>query len=364
MFAPPIKAPKAKTALPSIPTRAPQPPQHKFGSPAAGLSNQATLTYEARSAESLAGRKSDELHTPAEPSRVAFGAVPNIVDAALRSPGQPLDTQTRAYFEPRFRHDFSGVQVHTDATAARSAQALGAKAYTVDQHVVFGTSKPPATSTPGQMLLAHELAHVVQQSRGGPAPELNSSAPHERDAHAAATRVAFGLSTVKVACSTGIGIARENGEHEGWPEWARRDYELALHFEDLVENCHLRGLKAVYLLDQWRPMIKALVSLGENAGPPGSTEELFDRGAETFAKKYHLEKQLSRAALRGDVERRERFGRQKSLHEEFGGVVRNGLPGPGSMTLEETPGQHEAFEQARSECARIRLCGKARRSGG
>src|SRR5262245_44078336 len=58
------------------------------------------------------------------------GGVPPIVHEVLRSPGQPLDAQTRAFMEPRFGHDFSGVRVHTDARAAESAQAVNSLAYT------------------------------------------------------------------------------------------------------------------------------------------------------------------------------------------------------------------------------------------
>ncbi len=83
----------------------------------------------------------------------------------LRSPGQPLDAQTRAFMEPRFRHDFSGVRIHTDAKAAESARAVNALAYTVGHDVVFGTGRYVAGSFDGRRILAHELAHVVQQAK-------------------------------------------------------------------------------------------------------------------------------------------------------------------------------------------------------
>src|SRR5574337_1371923 len=59
------------------------------------------------------------------------GGVPPIVHEVLRSPGQPLDPATRAFFEPRFSHGFSQVRVHTDARAAESVRAVNALAYTV-----------------------------------------------------------------------------------------------------------------------------------------------------------------------------------------------------------------------------------------
>jgi hypothetical protein len=50
--------------------------------------------------------------------------VPPIVHEVLRSPGQPLDTATRAFMEPRFAHDFGHVRVHTETLATQSAQAV------------------------------------------------------------------------------------------------------------------------------------------------------------------------------------------------------------------------------------------------
>jgi len=88
---------------------------------------------------------------------------PASVHEALRSPGQPLDAATRAYFEPRFGHDFSNVRVHTDDRAAESARDVSAVAYTVGRHVVFGRGLYPPSSLYGRRLLAHELAHVAQQ---------------------------------------------------------------------------------------------------------------------------------------------------------------------------------------------------------
>ncbi len=78
--------------------------------------------------------------------------------------GQPLDGSARAFFEPRFGHDFSDVRVHTSGQAARSAESIQALAYTATgNHIVFGASQYQPSTERGQRLLAHELAHVVQQ---------------------------------------------------------------------------------------------------------------------------------------------------------------------------------------------------------
>lgn len=85
--------------------------------------------------------------------------VPPIVHEVLQSPGQPLDIDTRKFFEPRFGYDFSAVRVHNDAKADESARNVNALAYTVGQDVVFG-----AGSVTDRKLLAHELAHTIQQN--------------------------------------------------------------------------------------------------------------------------------------------------------------------------------------------------------
>jgi hypothetical protein len=95
------------------------------------------------------------------PSRSA--TAPPVVNQVLNSPGRALDASTRSFMEPRFGRDFSGVRVHTDSRAAESARAVDAHAYTVGQHIVFDRGKYDPESRGGRQLLAHELAHTVQQ---------------------------------------------------------------------------------------------------------------------------------------------------------------------------------------------------------
>ncbi len=154
-------------------------------------------------------------------ANVHDNAVPPIVNEVLRSPGQPLDTDTRTFFEPRLGHDFSTipthtvglspapasltaghpadqfevnadavaekvtgmppaspeagydlghVRIHTDERAAESARAVNALAYTVGSQIVFDTGQFAPETNAGRHLLAHELTHVLQQdlfARGG-----------------------------------------------------------------------------------------------------------------------------------------------------------------------------------------------------
>jgi hypothetical protein len=81
----------------------------------------------------------------------------------LGSPGTALPSGVRADFERGFGHDFSHVRVHDDSGAARSAADVDALAYTVGSHVVFGAGQFSPGSPGGRHLIAHELAHVVQQ---------------------------------------------------------------------------------------------------------------------------------------------------------------------------------------------------------
>ncbi len=167
-----------------------------------------------------------ECRAKRELQRQAAGAgpavAPPIVHQVLNSPGEPLDAATRAFLEPRFGHDFaslpirspassepelvigipgdrleqqaehvadsalnesnpslgspldlSRVRLHTDARAAESAQAVQANAYTVGSQIVFGSGQYDPGSAGGRRLLAHELAHVAQQTTdAAPAPAL------------------------------------------------------------------------------------------------------------------------------------------------------------------------------------------------
>lgn len=89
--------------------------------------------------------------------------VPPIVRSVLNSGGQPLNPIIREYMESRFSHDFSNVRIHTDDKAAKSADEVNAVAYTVGRNIVFGDSSYSPYSIAGKRVLAHELAHVVQQ---------------------------------------------------------------------------------------------------------------------------------------------------------------------------------------------------------
>jgi hypothetical protein len=113
------------------------------------------------------------LHAPA--------AADGLARRVVESPGEPLDPAARASLERSLGHDFSAVRVHADAAAAESASILHASAFAHGSHVVFGAGRYAPHTESGRRLLAHELAHVVQQANGSP----GSAAAREREAEAA-----------------------------------------------------------------------------------------------------------------------------------------------------------------------------------
>lgn len=143
--------------------------------------------------------------------RAASAAAPAAVREGTRSSGQALDPETLATMEAGFGHDFSRVRVHADEAGDRSARALGARAYTVGEDVVFAKGAYDPRGAAGRERIAHELAHVVQQSgAGAPARTLSArSDASERAAGDAAARVAAG-GTAAVATGTAEAlVARE-----------------------------------------------------------------------------------------------------------------------------------------------------------
>lgn len=89
---------------------------------------------------------------------------PASVERVLAESGRPLAREVGHDMEQRFDYDFSRVRVHADSLADRSAQDVNANAYTAGSHVVFAAGRYSPETDSGRRLLAHELAHVVQQS--------------------------------------------------------------------------------------------------------------------------------------------------------------------------------------------------------
>lgn len=154
------------------------------------------------------GAKDDDdvlRRTAVQPAPTRSG-VPAVVHEVLGSPGSPLSASNRAFFESRFDHDFGAVRLHSDARAAESARAVGARAYTVGTDVVLGDGTRQDGGQ-GNMVLAHELAHVVQQ-RGGTAAHGRltvgaTDSPAEREADAAASHSQTDTAAIRILAQPG-----------------------------------------------------------------------------------------------------------------------------------------------------------------
>ncbi len=150
-------------------------------------------------------------------SAAAPSLAPPLVHDVIRLPGRPLDAGSRAYMEPRFGHSFADVRIHADGRAAESAAAVHAQAYTVGRDVVFGAGMYDPATVEGRRLLAHELAHVVQQQPAGaaalqPALEIGpADAPEEREADAAAREIAGPARGSRSAPARGAARLRRQG---------------------------------------------------------------------------------------------------------------------------------------------------------
>lgn len=167
--------------------------------------------------------------------REVMSEAPLIVHEVLRSPGQALDSATRAVMEPSFGHDFSQVRVHTDAKAAESASAVNALAYTVGRDIAFGRSQYVPQTNEGRKLLAHELTHVVQQSAStaNRSSSLVLDPPHS-DAEREATAFAHVVSRPAVGAHVplpGVGARVQRqprpGAADASPEKPKLNYMLA-----------------------------------------------------------------------------------------------------------------------------------------
>jgi len=147
---------------------------------------------------------------PVGSSGLGQTAAPPIVHEVLRSSGQPLDAVTRAFMEPRFGHDFSRVRIHSDEQAAQSAQAVQARAYTVGSDIVFGSGQFAPNAQAGQRLLAHELAHAVQQDRGASSASPSEGGVLEQAAtESAATASSTGSAPIRVGGASVPGRTRQ-----------------------------------------------------------------------------------------------------------------------------------------------------------
>lgn len=206
----------------------------------------------------------------------SVGEAPEIVYDVLGSSGEPLSQRSRAYFEPRFGHDFSEVRVHSDREAAESARKINAAAYTSGQRIVFGEGRYSPETGDGMKLLAHELAHVVQQ-HGRPSPIIarqhagfweKASVVWHVGALAGYRGQKIGEEALKAAQETGL-QGLHNGPGDAWrhcywncrmtQEIGRDDASfIAENHEEQADNNPV----AEHMMDSWNNQV------GQDCGDP------------------------------------------------------------------------------------------------
>ena len=108
-----------------------------------------------------------EIHHLPSDSRGSFKADPAFEKRlSTIDEGRPLSASTRAFMEPRFGADFTGVRLHTGSESARLNRAINARAFTHGPDIFLAAGENDVESTAGKELLAHELTHTIQQASG------------------------------------------------------------------------------------------------------------------------------------------------------------------------------------------------------
>jgi len=176
-------------------------------------------------------KEKEEAPVQREPVSTAEAPVADTgsVDGAVRGGGRPLDAATRRSMEARFGYDFSSVRIHDDAAASSAAADVSATAFTVGEDIVLGGGYDPTTPR-GRHLIAHELAHVVQQRGAG-----QSEGEH--------------LHRRSIFESIGILLGLEEGN------WT--DQELRAYLDTLTSSGHIDGSydadnKARAIVRKWK----------------------------------------------------------------------------------------------------------------
>ncbi len=133
------------------------------------------------------------------------------VEAASSSSGSPLPETIMRKFEGSLGADLSSVRVHTGEVSVAANDAVGARAYTTGQDIHFGTGQYNPTSGAGEHLLAHEVAHTVQQAGGVQRMQfkLAVSMPDDHLEHEADRAADAMIAGAPAQVSSGAGVARK-----------------------------------------------------------------------------------------------------------------------------------------------------------
>jgi Domain of unknown function (DUF4157) len=140
---------------------------------------------------------------------------------AARDSGRPLAAATRARLEPLLGADLASVRVHEGERAEAAARAVGASGFALGEHVVV------AAGERDEALLAHELAHVVQQRQPG------GGGDGEPGAREAAARVTGGRTVDPRSLGAArVDVHAQDEEHA--PRAPRVEPRLTLNWDDAL----------------------------------------------------------------------------------------------------------------------------------
>jgi Domain of unknown function (DUF4157) len=207
-------------------------------------------------------------------AKEAPGSEPRLSDATqsiiagLSRGGSPLPASERAFFEPRFGIDLSDVRIHDGPAIDTAARSIQARAFTLGNHIAFASGQYAPGSTEGRRLLAHELAHNVQQGGGAGAvasrkPVVQRQAatqvttPTSAPAASLASRVAAFQRLVKNAGK--LRLAENMRALEQWRQFLQQQLtpaqvETQVHAEEirsLLDRAAHNGLPETELAEQW-----------------------------------------------------------------------------------------------------------------
>ncbi|MFF7725903.1 DUF4157 domain-containing protein [Streptomyces sp. NPDC008001] len=208
--------------------------------------------------------------SPPSTRAVSPAAAARLVTVAPASSGRPLEAGIRSRMEYGFSHDFSSVRVHTGADAARSASALGALAYTWGRNVVFGAGRYRPGSRGGERIVAHELAHVLQQQPaaghvGQTALQVVAAEGLEREADTAAAVVSAG-GRARISGRVGTAVQCQTQDTEAAAETTgETDQELPVHDGDTPPGGPIRPVP-----DSPAELASPEAGLGPAGGPGAS----------------------------------------------------------------------------------------------
>jgi Domain of unknown function (DUF4157) len=164
--------------------------------------------------------------------------------------GQPLPGGLRSFMETRFGHDFARVRVHADSAAAASARAIEARAYTLGQHIVFGAGQYAPHDAAGRELIAHELAHVVQQHGvPAPGPQRKGLGGALRGFFSSFAHMAIDYSVKKIRQY--LELLERSGDIEGDPDSDDKARQIVRDRQHLALSLPMRTLLVREMLDGW-----------------------------------------------------------------------------------------------------------------